>query len=67
MTLIREQSSNDGNGDGSLENKQLGSGDYFVVIPFFFLFLLLREGACKWTGRRALKDERFRVVCSHCC
>ena len=34
---------------------------------FFFLFLLLREGACKWTGRRALKDERFSVVCSHCC
>ena len=34
------------------------------LFPFFFLsFLLLRESASKWTGRTALKDERFSVVC----
>ena len=55
----------------SLENKHLGTGDYFVIVASSPHPCLLTDRArCKWAGRSAfavnLDNERFTVQCSRC-
>ena len=51
----------------SLENKHLGNGDYFMIIPSSFI---IDRARCEWTGRSAVEvnvdNKRFIVVCSLC-
>ena len=49
----------------SVENKQLGNGDYFVIIASSSHSFIVDRARCKWTGRSVVEvnteSESFTV------